>query len=388
MIFNTVWFWLFRIGTLSLLRLAPVPARKWVALALCSVFHFHYAGAAGMTTVLLLGFFVYGISRFRLKSRGGLAALGIASCVSVLAYTKYRAFFAGLFGAGAAGLWQLGPIPLGISFFTFEFVHYLVELRKGGRPISSFLDFGLFSIFFPSLVAGPIKRYRDFTSEVAKPEAFRPSFESVVAGGQRALSGALKKTLLADPLAVLTDRLHDEVLHGARGVGSAWLLLVALALRIYFDFSGYSDMAIGTARMLNIRIPENFDWPYVSRSIQEFWRRWHMSLSNWIRDYVYIPLGGSRVSANRRLINFVLAFTLCGLWHGAALNFAAWGLWHGAGIGFERILMERPAYARFSRGWGGLATTFTFVSLGWLLFFYPVAEAGKLALALVGVSGR
>jgi alginate O-acetyltransferase complex protein AlgI len=174
-------------------------------------------------------------------------------------------------------------------------------------------------------------------------------------------------------------------------LGSRWLLLAAIAARILTDFSGYSDIAIGAARLLGIRLPENFNWPYAARNLQEFWQRWHMSLSTWIRDYVYIPLGGSRVSLWRRAMNVFVAFALCGLWHGAAWHFALWGIYHGAGLAVQanapalpvvgaplvRLLALAPPLA-----W---ALTQTFVWVGWLLFFYPVAEAGKMALALFGL---
>ena len=389
MIFNTAWFWPFLVLTLVMLRLIPSKCRPWVALAACLTFHYHYAGPAGMAPILALGSIVYCLTVFfehpprRLKAMPKQLIAGIVLCTGTLVYVKYRTYLASLLHYD----WKSSAIPLGISFFTFEFIHYLVEISHGGKPIRSPRNFALFTVFFPSLVAGPIKRYSDFVPQIEKKTAFTPSSSSIVVGGTRLLVGAGKKIILADPLATFCDQLHAKISQGTTGSGASWLLVAALTARIYMDFSGYSDMAIGAARMLNIRIPENFNWPYAAKSLQDFWRRWHISLSTWIRDYLYIPLGGSKVSSTRRAFNFFLAFGLCGLWHGAATHFVAWGLWHGGGLAAERAVRGAPAMSRISTprlNWINWASTFLFVSIGWLLFFYPVTEATSIAASLVG----
>lgn len=384
MIFNTTWFWPFLFATLIALKATPRAYRPWAALVACLTFHYHYAGPAGMAPVIALGIVVFFIGRDASSKTPVRIVAAIVLCVATLIYSKYLSYFADLAGWD----WTQGAIPLGISFFTFEFVHYLVELKRGGKPIRSWRDFSLFAIFFPSLVAGPIKRYPGFIAQFKRPGAFHPTAQTLVLGGTRVLLGAGKKVLLADPLTALCEQLIVDrgKLHGLP-LGSAWLLLCALAFRIYLDFSAYSDMAIGTAQMLGLELPENFNWPYSARNLQDFWQRWHISLSSWIRDYIYIPLGGGRVHPKRKVANLFIAFALCGLWHGASGHFIAWGLWHGGGLAVERTLIQHPWGRHFFESRFGTAGTFLFVSLGWLLFFYPVGDAAHIALDLVGLKG-
>jgi alginate O-acetyltransferase complex protein AlgI len=232
--------------------------------------------------------------------------------------------------------------PLGVSFFAFEFVHYLYEIRRGAAPLRNPLRFLLFAIFYPSLVAGPIKRFREFDPALSAG-AERVTAADLLEGLQRIALGFFKKVVIADNLTSAIDHFSPRM--SELPLGGRWLFLAALALRIVADFSGYSDIAIGAARLLGIRLPENFNWPYAARNLQDFWQRWHISLSSWIRDYVYIPLGGNRVTPWRRATNVLLAFALCGLWHGPAWNFALWGIYHGAGLAIQ-------AYLRFLPGVG------------------------------------
>ncbi len=275
--------------------------------------------------------------------------------------------------------------PLAISFFVFEFVHYLVDVSRGSEPIRNPLDFTLFTVFWPSIVAGPVKRYQHFFQALSCGTSGVNS-QDVAVGLTRAAIGLVKK-FAADNLTSWINDAHP--LYGAMNVGDRWVFLGALALRILWDFSGYSDMAIGFARMYGIRLPANFRWPYVARSIAAFWRRWHISLSLWIRDYIYVALGGNRRGALRKVVNGLLAFAICGLWHGAGWNFLLWGLYHGVGLAVAstyRDLLGAPGRwlgLMFDRvpllGW---AWTLVFVSIGWLLFFYPAPEAVKMARLL------
>jgi alginate O-acetyltransferase complex protein AlgI len=245
----------------------------------------------------------------------------------------------------------------------------------------------VFAIFFPSLVAGPIKRCGDFIP------ALRRGVESVtsadvVAGLGRVALGFAKKMVISDNLAQMIN-FYGPTFTQEPLVGR-WLLLAAIAFRILLDFSGYSDIAIGLARMFGITLSENFRWPYLARDLQEFWQRWHISLSTWIRDYIYIPLGGSRYGVARKIVNGFIVFALCGLWHGAAWHFILWGVFHGAGLaicGNYRLLLGRAGdgvAAIFERcpplSW---AITTGYVWLGWLLFFYPWPQAWKMAVSLV-----
>jgi alginate O-acetyltransferase complex protein AlgI len=387
MIFVSYWFVVFALCFLSLYWVARNRYARLVILgAGCVVFHLHFAGPAGVLPIVFLGTttYVLGLTRSRIA-----CTLGMIVCVCALLFYKYLHFLTqSVIGAIAPEFGQQlysssvaflpSAPPLGISFFVFEFVHYLFEVRRGHKPITNPLHFGVFAIFWPSLVAGPIKRYSNFIPSVLGGlSAVSP--ENVVNGILRVTSGLFKKAL-ADNLTIWLDyhSAHIDTIDP----GTRWLLFFGLAFRIYWDFSGYSDMAIGYAQMMGIRLPENFRWPYLARDLNDFWQRWHISLSSWIRDYVYIPLGGNRHGLPRRIVNGILAFAICGLWHGADWNFLAWGLYHGIGLAVganyqkalgpigrnvSMVFRELPVL--------GIVLTFLYVSIGWVLFFYPLPQA-------------
>ena len=256
-------------------------------------------------------------------------------------------------------------LPLGISFFTFEFVHFAADSYRGKIERVPLVEYGAFILFFPTMVAGPIKRFQDFSPKL-RGARFDPTLASQ--GITRILTGLAKKHLLADTFALWAGKLNGPGLYTAHGYQIAgWIL--AYGFQIYFDFSGYSDIAIGSGYLFGIVIPENFNWPYVSRNIVEFWRRWHISLSSWIRDYVYIPLGGSRRSEVRTSANLLIAFVVSGIWHGAAYNFAAWGLWHGLLlVGHRQWTRRAPRLAARLPAVAAIAITFVTVNLGWAFF--------------------
>ena len=397
MIFSTYWFVVFAVIVTAGYWL--LPAANWrlpFLAAACVIFHFHFAGPAGVLPIVVLGVVTYliGLTRNRYACAAGIGLTVVALCGYKYSVFLSHDLLGALFPAAAArsATWLNAVLPaaapLGISFFAFEFVHYLYEVRSGAEPLRKPLRFLLFAIFFPSLVAGPIKRFREFDPALGAG-ARGVDAADVVAGLQRVAIGFFKKIVIADNLTTAID--HFAPLMGDLAIGWRWLLLAAIAARILTDFSGYSDIAIGAARLLGIRLPENFNWPYAARNLQDFWQRWHMSLSTWIRDYVYIPLGGGRVSPWRRAANVFAAFALCGLWHGPAWHFALWGIYHGAGLAIQanvdllpvvglplcRLFAAAPPIA-----W---ALTQLFVWLGWLLFFYPAAQAGKMALTLLGI---
>lgn len=237
---------------------------------------------------------------------------------------------------------HLSPVhlPLGISFFTFQAISYIVDVyRKEVKAQNNIFNLALYISLFPQLIAGPIVRYHDIATQILNRTHSIDQFSS---GIQRFIIGLAKKSLIANPLGELAENIFSLPAHDIT-MPLAWMGLLAYSLQIYFDFSGYSDMAIGLGRMFGFRFLENFNYPYISKSLREFWRRWHISLSTWFRDYVYIPLGGSRVSTWRVYLNLLIVFLLTGIWHGASWNFIVWGLFHGFFLaiehaGFSKIL--------------------------------------------------
>jgi alginate O-acetyltransferase complex protein AlgI len=394
MIFVSYWFVVFALVYFPLFWLVRKPSlRLAVLIAGCATFHYHFAGPAGVIPIIVLAALTYLIT---LTRRPILCGVGIAMCASALVFYKYTHFLSVQVislvspSAGEALSSSLATAlpaapPLGISFFAFEFVHYLFEVRRGGAPIRNPLHFAAFSVFWPSLVAGPIKRYQQFVPQLAK--GAWPSSPDITMGLVRIASGLLKKGT-ADNLTIWIDYQANQF--ASIELQWRWLFFVLLALRIYLDFSGYSDMAIGFARMMGIRLPENFNWPYISASITEFWQRWHISLSSWIRDYIYIPIGGSRHGVPRKIANGLIAFAICGLWHGADWNFMAWGLYHGVGLAVNGNYEQfggppGRAVASLMRRVRPLSMllTFLFVGFGWFMFFYPLPRALQMARLLL-----
>ncbi len=254
-------------------------------------------------------------------------------------------------------------LPVGISFYTFQTLSYTIDVyRRVLKPVDSFLDFALFVAFFPQLVAGPIVRARELLPQLAAVPSW--SHRRFYGGGQQLLRGAVKKVLLADRLGEAVDVVFagPDLYSGV----TVWIAVFAYAGQIYYDFSGYSDMAIGAAKMLGYRFPINFRHPYLATSMAEFWRRWHITLSRWLRDYLYISLGGNRVSAAATYRNLMVTMTLGGLWHGAAWTFVLWGMWHGMALVGERFLrthvsIQPPKIACW-------LISMTIVLVGWILF--------------------
>lgn len=271
-------------------------------------------------------------------------------------------------------------LPLGISFFSFQAMSYVIDVCRREVPSErSLLRFGVYVFLFPHLFAGPIVRYRDLAGQLGERTV---SLDSFAGGLRRFIIGLSKKLLIAEPLAEVADAVF-AVPHGQLSASAAWLGVACFTLRIYFDFSGYSDMAIGLAKLFGFTFQENFNYPYIAASITDFWRRWHISLSSWFRDYVYIPLGGSRAGAWRTYRNLMIVFLLCGLWHGANWTFILWGIWHGAFLIFERLGLGRMMNAL------GAVPKHTYtlivVMLGWVLFrAETLAQAGGMFAALFG----
>ena len=271
-------------------------------------------------------------------------------------------------------------LPAGISFFTFQAISYLVDIYRQTVPAERrLLNCGLYIAMFPQLIAGPIIRYHDIAQQLRQRTV---TLQSFAYGAERFVFGLAKKVLLADFLGIKADQLFSIPVHEITA-GEAWLGAICFSLQIYYDFSGYSDMAIGLGSMFGFRFPENFRYPYISTSIREFWRRWHISLSTWLRDYLYIPLGGNRLGTARTMVNLLLVFLLCGLWHGANWTFIVWGLWHGFFLVLERIIpfRQQNIFQKVS------AWTYVFfvVLIGWVLFRSPdMATAWEYIMAMFG----
>ena len=339
---STVFLFLFLPVVLALYFGARVELRNLILLVASLLFYSW--GEAPWVMVASIGInYVFGLWIERL-GQGRTAQAALALCVVVnlalIAAFKYSNFLVENLNA-VLGPLGLGPVevgrvrlPLGISFFTFHAMSYVVDIyRRQARAMRNPFDMALYISFFPQLVAGPIIRFHEIADQFRHRTVTAEGFAT---GVRRFVIGLAKKMLIANTVAVAADGAFSTPA-GELTVGLAWLGIVCYTLQIYFDFSGYSDMAIGLGRMFGFVFPENFDYPYASTSITAFWRRWHMTLSNWFRDYLYIPLGGNRHGPVRTYANLLTVFVLCGLWHGASWTFIAWGLYHGAFLVVERV---------------------------------------------------
>ncbi len=307
-------------------------------------------------------------SRSPLASRLFLA-LAVSLNLLILGYFKYANFIADnlnlLFSYLSLPPFELEPVrlPIGISFFTFQALSYIIDVyRKKVLPQRNLINLALYISLFPQLIAGPIVRYNDIAEAI---ENRITSMSNTAQGIQRFLFGLAKKILLANPLAAIADSIF-MLPENELSLPLAWLGALCYTLQIYFDFSGYSDMAIGLGRMFGFHFPENFNYPYISKSIREFWRRWHISLSSWFRDYLYIPLGGSQAGPVRTHINLLIVFVLCGFWHGASWTFVIWGLYHGF-----FLILERTRFGSILASvWSPvrIMVTFLIVLFGWVIF--------------------
>ncbi len=381
MIFNTWdYYLLFLLPSATLFRVLNARYRPLVILASGSLFflYFSYTQLGGMIGAACLGIFLWEslVSRFY-KPGSWFCAVGVIQTILFLAVFKYRNFLTSLvwpIPAHNPFYWQNAFLPLGISFFTFEFLHYAVDRYKDRTEEGTVGEYMAFILFFPTMVAGPIKRYQDFL-----PKLRNISLDWVVdwqRGFTRILAGLVKKFAVADVLTAYTNHLNiADIAQANRSVLPLWIL--AYGIKIYADFSAYSDIAIGSARIFGIKVPENFDWPYLQSNISDFWRHWHISLSTWLVDYVFIPLGGSRVRVPRIYANLLVTMLVSGIWHGAGVNFIVWGLLHG-------IMLAAHRWWRGVRGDavptppGRIAAgvlTFVCVNLAWAFFCMDVKTA-------------
>jgi len=369
---SPVFLFLFLPFTLAAYLIAPRTAKNAVLLAASACFYLWGEGLyVALVIASVLANWGFGLALARsddATARKRWLALAIAVNLGALAVFKYANFtFANV--NAIAPVFAMGPItfpaialPLGISFFTFHAISYVVDVyKKRAQAERRLSDFALYILLFPQLIAGPIIRWRDIAAQLTER---RERLADFAYGVRRFILGLGKKVLIANTLGQAADpifRLPAEELT----TPVAWLGLVCYTLQIYFDFSGYSDMAIGLMRMFGFRILENFNYPYVSQSVREFWRRWHISLSNWFRDYLYVPLGGNQRAPLRSYANLAIVFLLCGLWHGASWPFVIWGAWHGVFLIAERAGLDR-LLSRIGAWRHGYALAA--VMGGWVLF--------------------
>ncbi len=377
MVFSSLTFLYYYLpATLLVMKLTP---RHWrnAILFLVSLLFYGWGEPRYIVIMLLSTVVDYfnGLMVYRYRERPSIARrFVIASVVfnlGMLGFFKYYDFIVmNLNSLGFSGLYPLGlTLPLGISFYTFQTMSYPIDVYRKDAPVQKkLISFGAYVSMFPQLIAGPIVRYKD----IAKQLNHRLETEEEFAIGiERFMIGLAKKVLLANSIGYLWTEIQQFQM-SQMSVATAWLGIIAFAFQIYYDFSGYSDMAIGLGKMMGFTFPENFNFPYVSKSITEFWRRWHISLGQWFKDYVYIPLGGSRTGSVS--LNLFAVWFLTGLWHGASWNFIFWGLYF-----FILILVEKKGLLAFLQkcpSWLQRSYTLFFVLIGWVLFNFTDMIAG------------
>ncbi len=362
-------------------------AKVWLIFS--SLFFYSWWYVPHLLVILAVMLFTYVVGRGMLRVadpgwRKVLLICGLTVDLAVLGYFKYFNFFAGSLNSWVGTSFRLDPIllPLAISFFTFQKVAFLMDVYQGKIRKCPFLDYCLFVTFFPQLIAGPIVHYRELAPQFLRPTALRIRISNLSVGFSMFVMGLFKKVIVADSLAPIADTLFQTATDGRiPTMADAWVGALAYALQLYFDFSGYSDMAIGLARMFGVLLPQNFNSPYKATSIVDFWHRWHITLSNFLRDYVYFPLGGSRCGKVRVFANLVTTMFIGGLWHGAGWTFVLWGLLHGAFLAVNHAWQKCAASSRGGK-WVAVPAwvlTSVCVLVAWVFFrAASIADAGRV----------
>ncbi|MBR5427359.1 MAG: MBOAT family protein [Clostridia bacterium] len=376
MVFSSVEFLTLFLPLAALLYfLLPVKMRNGLLLVFSLVF---YAWGEPVYVLIMLGsivmnyLFGLGVDRFRAreKAKKTVLALAVACNLLLLGVFKYADFVIGNLNLipGVSLPAAEIALPIGISFFTFQAMSYVIDVYSTAAPAQkNILNFGLYISLFPQLIAGPIVRYSTVADQIV---ARRTDLDLAAKGIRRFIVGLAKKVLIANNVGFLWSQISAAE---APCAADAWLGAIAFAFQIYFDFSGYSDMAIGLGHIFGFRFLENFDYPYISRSVTEFWRRWHISLGTWFREYVYIPLGGNRKGVAKQVRNILIVWLLTGLWHGASWNFVLWGLYYGVMLLAEKFILKKlldraPAFV-------GHIYTLLIVLFGWVLFAFDDTKA-------------
>ncbi len=322
---------------------------------------------------LIIDFYLVKLLEKSPENRKFLLFASVLLNIGMLAYFKYANFFIenvnlllNSFGAANPIKWTKVVLPIGISFFTFQKLSYTVDIyRKTSKSLKKFVDYAMYILLFPQLIAGPIVRYNEIAGQIVDRSKTETN-DNRLTGFFRFVIGLSKKLLIANTLGAVVDEIFamDPFLLSTE---MTWIGIIAYSFQIYYDFSGYSDMAIGIGKMIGFTFPENFNNPYVSRNITEFWRRWHMTLSRWMRDYLYIPLGGNRVKTKSRFFfNLWIVFFLSGLWHGAAWNFVAWGVFHGLFLILDRLFLIK--FTDKIGKYPAIVLTYFITLIGWVIF--------------------
>lgn len=387
MVFSSIYFLVYFFPVfLGVYFLAKKEYKNMVALLGSLAF---YVVGGRLFTIILLGSIVldyYIVKRITVtkgEERRFMFWLSIGLNVVMLAYFKYANFFVeNLIALVGQGEWVRIALPIGISFFTFQKMSYTIDVHKGThKELKNLSDYALYIILFPQLIAGPIVRYNEIADELEDREK-NDTIDYKLIGLFRFTVGLAKKVLIANVLGEAAAQ-YFSADPSSLSFYQAWLGALLYAFQIYFDFSGYSDMAIGIGKMLGFNFPENFNFPYIARNITEFWKRWHMTLTRWMRDYLYIPLGGNRVSNGQMYLNLSIVFLVSGLWHGASWNFVIWGAFHGMFLIFDRLFL-----LKFTDKIGQLpsiALTFLITLVGWVIFkIENMADMGNYFAAMFG----
>lgn len=377
MVFSSVIFLLYFLPVFLLTYyLTPKQYKNFVILFF-SVFFYAWGAPKFIFVILGTTFLDYHLVRWMDKTetplhRRLMLALSVSINMGLLFYFKYSNFFVenvnevfSYFGVSAIH-WTKLILPIGISFYTFETITYVVDVyRRIHKPLHNFWDYQVYIMLFPKLIAGPIVRYHEIADQLSDRSQNDTADEKLL-GFFRFCLGLAKKVIIANQVGAQADAIFASNYMDLSSY-MAWIGILAYTFQIYFDFSGYSDMAIGIARMIGFKFPENFNNPYISQSVTEFWRRWHMTLGNWMRNYLYIPLGGNRVDKKWRLyFNLWIVFLASGFWHGASWNFIIWGAYHGLFLVLERIFLL-DVYARVGKFFSTLFTFFV-ITIGWVFF--------------------
>lgn len=371
MVFSSVIFLFFFLPlVLGLYFLSPgIRIKNWVLL-ITSLFFYAWGEGELVLLMILSSLFNYGVGRWIHSQKDSTLPvfIGVTVNILVLIFYKYVGLFVGSIDALLGTSMNDGiniHLPIGISFFTFQSISYIVDVKREQAKVQKNpINLMLYISLFPQLIAGPIVRYTQIEKELADREH---TLDNFVSGAKRFCLGLAKKVLIANVVGEIADELF-LLPDGEMYYAISWFAIAAYALHIYFDFSGYSDMAIGLGKMFGFSFPENFNYPYISSSIKEFWRRWHITLSTWFRDYLYIPLGGNRKGKGRLYFNLFVVFFITGMWHGGTWNFVLWGLMHGAfliieRLGFEKVLDRVRIF--------GHIYTILVVLFAWVLFKIP-----------------
>ena len=373
--------------------ITPQKFRNYTLLFFSIIF---YAYGAPDFVFLLVGeciinyFLVRGMTKTeKTGAKKLLCALSVVMALGLLLYFKYANFFMENLNAILGWAhhepigWMKVALPIGISFFTFQSITYTIDVYRGTTPPSQKLtDYVLYIMMFPQLIAGPIVNYNSVAAQLVSRTS---TMEDRVVGFYRFVIGLGKKVLIANTMAAYADQVFG-MNYGDLATGTAWIGILSHPVHIYFDFSGYRDMAIGLGKMMGVRFPENFNDPYTSRSVTEFWKRWHMTLGNFIMNYLYIPLGGNRKGKGRMYLNLWLCFLLSGLWHGASWNFVLWGAFHGLFICADKLFLKNAL--KKTGTIPSVIITFFLVAMGWVLFRVDTAaDAGAFYQTLFAFKG-